>query len=70
MTWSYSHPRLISYIRAMPVPFNVSGERTEEVETRVNESKHDKTCKIVCAVRKLRSACKATQSGQSSLGTL
>ena len=30
MTWSYSHPRLISYIRAMPIPFNVSREETEE----------------------------------------
>ena len=30
MTWSYSHPRLILYIRAMPIPFNVSREETEE----------------------------------------
>ena len=30
MTWSYRHPRLISHIRAMPIPFNVSREDIEE----------------------------------------
>ena len=35
MTWSYSHPRVISNILCTPIPFNVSED--SEAETKVCE---------------------------------
>ena len=35
MTWSYSHPRVISLIQSAPIPFNVAGEE-EGGETKVS----------------------------------
>ena len=35
MTWSYSHPRVISLIQSAPIPFNVSGEE-EGGDTKVS----------------------------------
>ena len=35
MTWSYSHPRVISNILCTPIPFNVS--ENSEAETKVCE---------------------------------